>query len=154
MTAYKDIIKCFIKRTNCNLKTIQDLSQNGEPPYEVTQLINSLLGLVVLPKEKLFEKIPPTSFSDLENDGWPSAFLQSSTRTDLNDNLKSLSICLRNGITHFNIKTTEKQGNITGVIIRDRKSKKHSPHWEVTLTLSELQCVVKKFGDVVKTYHP
>jgi len=154
MTEYKDTLKCFIKRTNCNLKTIQNLSSNGEPPYEVTQLINSLLGLVVLPKEKLFREIPQTAFDDLRADGWPDSFLQPSSRKELPDNLRSLSICLRNGVAHFRIETTEQGGNISGVTICDMEPKKDSPHWKVHLTLDDLQCVIDRFGEVVKTHHP
>ena len=41
----------FTERTIKNLDVIGCLASNGENVFEVTQLINSLLGLVVLPKE-------------------------------------------------------------------------------------------------------
>ncbi len=163
MTAYKDILSEFIKRSKDNLESIQKLaneeklagiSEKDKSAFEVTQLINSLLGLVVLPQQRLFDKIPKTSFDNLRNAGWPSDFLKPSTRNDLDNNLRSLSICLRNGITHFNIEAIEQTGEISGVIICDKKTPKCPPHWEVILTLSELQCVVEKFGEVVKTNHP
>ncbi len=42
----------FAKRTLENLKTIEKAGRDEKTHYEVTQLINSLLGLIVFPKER------------------------------------------------------------------------------------------------------
>ena len=48
---YEDFIKDFSMRTFKNLKTICE----DNPDYEVTQLLNSCLGLLVFPKEEYFD---------------------------------------------------------------------------------------------------
>ena len=46
-------ISDFAQRTKTNLEIINEMEElSPQKPYEVTQLINSLLGLVVLPYEK------------------------------------------------------------------------------------------------------
>ncbi len=153
MTEHKDPLICFVNRTKCNLGIIQKLSSNGEPPYEVTQLVNSLLGLVLLPQQSLFSKIPHTPFNNLRTEGWPSAFLKSSTRSDLHDNLHSLLICLRNGIAHFNIKLHGDGESITKVTILDRANKNPSPHWEVSLSIDDLKQIVDQITLLVLRLH-
>ena len=36
----------------------------------MTQLVNSMLGLLVFPRERFLDQIPQTSLSDLEADGF------------------------------------------------------------------------------------
>lgn len=47
----KDFVSDFAERTLANLDNIENDNSNSEK-YEVTQLINSLLGLIVFPKER------------------------------------------------------------------------------------------------------
>ena len=68
---YESVIRDFAERTRKNLRTIEDLQAKGGEAYEVTQLVNSMLGLLVFPRERFFDQIPQTSLSDLEADGWP-----------------------------------------------------------------------------------
>lgn len=55
---YSDVVKDFAERTLVNLRQIESLSESGYEAYEVTQLINSLLGLLIFPKERFHESIP------------------------------------------------------------------------------------------------
>jgi hypothetical protein len=61
----------FISRTEKNLRAVEKLSQDGESVYEVTQLINSLLGLLVYPRERFFETIPEITWETMIKQGWP-----------------------------------------------------------------------------------
>jgi hypothetical protein len=72
---YKKLIRDFAVRTRANLTRIYDLAalEQGQDPasrtvFEVTQLINSMLGLLVFPKEA-YKGIPATPISDLEKGG-------------------------------------------------------------------------------------
>lgn len=55
----KDKEKDFIKRTTANLKFIQKCvkEEDGQELYEVTQLVNSLVGLLIVPQQKFFRNI-------------------------------------------------------------------------------------------------
>jgi hypothetical protein len=79
---YKKLIRDFAVRTRANLTRIYDLAalEDGKEPesrtvFEVTQLINSMLGLLVFPKEA-YEGIPSTPISDLEESGYPCIAVQ------------------------------------------------------------------------------
>lgn len=69
-------ISDFAERTKANLETIKKISRGDYPElnnvYEVTQLINSFLGLVVLPNEKYkkWEKKKSTEMKATENQIW------------------------------------------------------------------------------------
>ena len=65
-------ISDFARRTLLNLDRIQQAEVEGESDvFPVTQLWNSLLGLVVLPRERDENLIPDTPLADLSADGWP-----------------------------------------------------------------------------------
>jgi HEPN pEK499 p136 len=68
---YESVIRDFAERTRKNLRTINDLKAKGVEVYEVTQLVNSMLGLLVFPRENFIDQVPQTSLSELEADGWP-----------------------------------------------------------------------------------
>ena len=69
---------------------------------EVTQLINSMLGLLVFPQQKYVESIPKTPLEKLREDGWPIPRVTGEFQeaTDLNQLIRYL----RNAVAHFNIK--------------------------------------------------
>lgn len=51
-------LKEFVKRTQVNLKVIeQQAKENPESAFEVTQLLNSLFGLLILPEQKYYKLI-------------------------------------------------------------------------------------------------
>ena len=57
MSMYHEFTKDFVERTLENLKYIEEAEKEGRSTYEVTQLINSFLGLIVFPQEQDEEKI-------------------------------------------------------------------------------------------------
>ena len=47
----KEFIRDYIERTKLNYERLK------AGPYEVTQLINSAIGLLIIPEQKLYDKI-------------------------------------------------------------------------------------------------
>lgn len=68
---YKYFIADFTSRTRRNLEYLDNQYEQGASVYPVTQLWNSLLGLVVLPREREFESIERTPMVELWAQGWP-----------------------------------------------------------------------------------
>lgn len=70
---YKDIVRDFAMRTAKNLELIEKMRK--EDPcaevFEVTQLVNSMLGLLVFPQQKYFNKIEKIPLAALKAQGWP-----------------------------------------------------------------------------------
>ena len=96
-----DLISDFASRTLKNLDFVQQQVRNGNKDlYDVTQLWNSLLGLIVLPLETDKSRIPATSMADLESQGWPR--LTKNTRD--HESLHNLVNHLRNAVAHANVR--------------------------------------------------
>lgn len=74
MEYQEEFVIDFVRRTRKNLEFIEDRveADPGAELFEVTQLVNSLLGIIVLPREyyiKSIPEIPPTLllFDVIEN---------------------------------------------------------------------------------------
>jgi len=143
---YENLVKDFANRTRINLSIIKDKAEADQNAYEVTQLINSMLGLLVFPREEFFEKIPETNLKNLEKDGWPIPRIRGKYKQA--SNLKQLIRYLRNGIVHFNINFTETYGVIDGLIIWN-KSLKGMKNWEVELKIKELDAFTDRITRLI-----
>lgn len=147
---YKDLVKDFSARTNKNLEFIEKLKTDDSAAevYETTQLINSLLGLIILPKEEQFSKIPTTPLTYLINQGWaiPGIIANHPKSPDL----RSLIRYLRNAVAHFNIEFIA--DNNSGTIIGLKLWNEPSPgnrDWEVDLLLIELRDITRRFSTLL-----
>ena len=60
---YQNLVGDFARRTRINLETIRTFQKAKPDPqvYEVTQLINSMLGLLILPPHRFIESVPQKS---------------------------------------------------------------------------------------------
>ncbi len=71
MEYQKEVIIDFARRTRANLEFIERAEKCGESVFEVTQLANLLLGLLVFPREHYMQSIPETPLPELVEQGWP-----------------------------------------------------------------------------------
>lgn len=143
---YQDVVADFAKRTRKNLRAIESLRSTGDV-FEVTQLVNSMLGLLVFPREEFLEKIPKVPLETLLAYGWPvpkvrEGFTQAA-------HLGDLVRYLRNAISHFNIEFVgngENEIRSIRVWNTDRGGKKT---WEADLGLDELRGIAERFVDLL-----
>jgi len=87
---YQNLVRDFAIRTMRNLEAVEAATTRDRDAelYEVTQLINSMLGLLVFPQQKYCSKIPEKSLEELRASGWP---VPTMTGTPPNaDNLRDL----------------------------------------------------------------
>lgn len=98
---YEDFVSDFAKRTKANLEYVQENVDSGKV-YEVTQLINSLLGLLIFPQQKYYDKLPHI-FPDYEI----QILMEKCTSTNYKENkpksFKNILRHLRNSIAHKRI---------------------------------------------------
>ena len=152
MDYHKEFIVDFAKRTKANLKFIETAERDGKSVFEVTQFANSLLGLLVFPREEYMDKLPKTPLSELVEQGWPKI---EATGTDTSVvHLQKLMGVLRHSIAHCNIEFIPGQENqIEGVKLWnknwDKKSQKPLT-WETKLSLNDLRTIVFKFIEVIE----
>lgn len=158
---YDNVIYDFINRTRANLRLIEEHAAKAPQPsdegliegndkearaFEVTQLVNSLLGLVVFPQQHYRDQIPKEPLSKLEAMGWPKPLVRGTFPDDLN-NLADLMRYVRNSIAHFNIEfTSSNNQTIDGIRIWNNRSQVEN--WSVFLQIEELKVLVNKFVDL------
>lgn len=145
------VVQDFARRTQQNLAAIRELRPAGQPVYEVTQLINSLLGLLVFPKEEFFQVIPNTPVALLRRDGWPIPEVAPGYQQVRN--LRELIRYLRNAVAHFNIEFLPKPLSNMGTPeiegLRVWNTWEGRKTWEATLTLDELEGITERFIAIV-----
>jgi len=140
---YESVIHDFAERTRKNLRIIEKLQAKGDEAYEVTQLLNSMLGLLVFPRERFIDRIPQTSLGDLEAGGWPvpqvlGDFPQAR-------DLRELVRYLRNAIAHFNIEFIGEK--IQSVKVWNTKNGRTT--WKAEIGVEELRAIAERFTDLL-----
>jgi hypothetical protein len=153
---YQNLVSDFAFRTRQNLETLMALqAKNPEAQvYEVTQLINSMLGLLVLPQQRYFNRIPAIPLAELAEQGWPMPRLISVSAQDQKvEDLRELMRYLRNGIAHFNLEfSTDRQNNINGLYLWNTRAGRVT--WKVHLSLEDLKLITEKFIEILLKEEP
>lgn len=141
---YQHLIEDFARRTRDNLQRLNALKASGIEVYEVTALVNSMLGLLVFPQQRYVDSIPETPIDELANQGWPiptvvGEFPQVS-------NLRQLVRHLRNAISHFNVEFfTDGSGQIAGLIVWNVDPRSTRTTWKARLSVSDLDAIAHRF---------
>jgi hypothetical protein len=127
------------------MRNLQKIQHDVEV-YEVTQLINSMLGLLVFPQQKYFDHIPNTSLAELVRLGWPIPRVEG--RYPQVNNLRELLRYLRNGIAHCNLEFLSDDGQqISGLRVwNDRRGR---TTWKARLTLEDIEKITDKFIELL-----
>lgn len=134
-----ELVKVFAERTLGNLTYIEEAEQNGEQVYDATQLINSLLGLIVFPRERDFDSIPTTPLRELE--GWPEIHQSKGC-----NNLRQFCRKLRNAVAHCNILLLGEKV-IEGIHFQNIY--KGSLTWEHSFSCEEVRQIAVNLNDLL-----
>lgn len=155
MTAYQEIdgsvVKDFARRTLANLHFIE---ANKKQPdvYEVTQLINSMLGLLVFPKEEFWDTISPIPLSDIPS--IQKMVIRRDTYKDPCNDLKTLIRHIRNSLSHFRIEFRNDKNYISRIEMSDEYN---GQQWSAEMSIFDLRDFVVWFvtgivdGSVMKS---
>jgi len=150
---YEHVVQEFAQRTQKNLDFIYQHKNNPETKvYEVTQLINSMLGLLVFPQQRFFNSIPETPLGVLEKQGWPriepTPKIQASEYFMPCTNLRELISVLRHSIAYFNIEFLSREsGEISGIRIWniDPYIVNKPKTWEAEISIETLRSITGLF---------
>lgn len=140
MVEYKDLVSDFAKRTLINLDHIKVHELAGdEEAYYVTQLWNSLAGLIVLPKEMELDRIEPIPMIELIAEGWPDI-----TTSDWRpETLPEFVVALRNAVSHWNVTfnvTPNRQ--IYELVMHSTVNRRN--HWRGRMSVEVLEDVARR----------
>jgi hypothetical protein len=137
-------VKVFANRTRQNLDIIESLQRIGAKAFEITQLVNSCLGLIAIPRQVCFNNIPKTFLDELASEGWPIPHDEGGfpPATNLNELIKRL----RNGIMHSRFEFSHnEQDEINSLLVWDEKN--HRKNWQARFNIDELRMFLIKFSD-------
>ena len=90
----------IVARTRKNLVYMRNARNAGADIHEVTHLLNSLLGLIVVPWERLQRNILDDTTEGLERQGWPVPRVHVDEYSEKTETLKVLVRRLRNAVAH------------------------------------------------------
>ncbi|THB69264.1 MAG: hypothetical protein D6B27_00840 [Gammaproteobacteria bacterium] len=144
---YNNLIQDFVERTKINLNAIEELKHSGNNVYEVTQFINSLLGMLIFPQQEFFKNIPQISITEAETDGWIIPNPVGSHKQVAN--LSVFLRYLRNAVSHCNIEVLSKNKEISGIKVWNI-SNNGTINWECKFSITELKSIVTKFHELIK----
>ena len=135
---YNTFVKDFVKRTYRNLEHIeQSYSCNVDDVYEFTQLVNSLLGLLVIPQEKERGRIN----NDYVSEGILLLLQRSIILDDYNnDSFNEILRHMRNAIAHGSIEVSSTNGEISSIKFTDRN------RFIIELSCSQLRNFIRDFA--------
>lgn len=155
---YQEIIRDFAIRTRQNLEFIEMHQGRGESVFEVTQLVNSMLGLLVFPQQRYYSRIPTTPLAELVSQGWPDIkptqrVIDSEFFRDCRT-LRDLVRYLRNAISHFNLEfiPDHTDGSVRGLRLWniDTKNPQHPITWETELSITDLRLISLRFIELLE----
>lgn len=134
------------ERVHKNLAFISESHKEGADVHVVTQLLLSLLGLIVFPVETIKENRSDVlqstlRLSELEEAGWPHwTFTIGQAR-----NLHEFTKRLRNSVAHRRVSFSCDSREIEEVRItfRDRRSSSKTDGWEVQISAPDLKRFVE-----------
>ncbi|MFA5872347.1 MAG: HEPN family nuclease [Anaerolineales bacterium] len=141
----------YARRTQKNLEFLENaVRQEPEKEiFEVTQLINSLLGLLVFPFERMRNQIPSKPLQDLEAEGWVVPEVVGDFPQV--DNLRELIRYLRNAVAHFNIEfIADKNNQISGVYVWNTYHNEKT--WKAEMTIAGLRNNVYRFIELILSF--
>jgi hypothetical protein len=141
----RNTIHGFAERTRKNLRFIVAAYENGEDVHTVTQLINSLLGLIVYPYEYYdLDQLNRIPLSTIYQDECPWDFSPVKTIVEQEfpapTSLGELVRHLRNGIAHRRVRfgSTSRDLNEVDVVFWDGRPDK-PPNWCATINALDLE---------------
>ncbi len=121
MVVYADLLRDFASRTMTNLKFIEEAAHQGGL-FEVTQLVNSFLGLFVFAQQ---------------SGQMPKRLYLGGTSLSGGDYGH-----FRNAISHFHIKQITQGGEICGLVLWDQWPDENHRNWQRKFTIDELRTIV------------
>jgi len=144
----------FRDRVLKNLMFLGFARNMGADVHVVTELITSLLGLIVFPYEEIrrsgYTSFDKYKLNDLTHIGWPIWTIEIGSSDHLDDLVRHL----RNAISHRRIFFSSDSRELEAVEVRfsDCKSPKGPYDWEAKINAAELQKFVLLFADLLKEW--
>lgn len=149
MGLYNEFHRDFALRTKANLEHIQAAWDAGEENvYNVTQLINSCLGMIVFIKEA--EYLPQGSIEDFCEDIHIVTLLD---EENSNNSFRQFVRRFRNAISHCRIEAYGTREDIEGFELHDGPNSRNT-NWHVQMDTASIKALALSLVDYVVNNAP
>jgi hypothetical protein len=141
----------FAKRTKRNLAHIEDRLKSGARVHVVTQIVLSMLGLIVFPWERNFaNQVRTISLEELIQDGWPKWTISLGAQETMT--LGHLLRHLRNGVGHGRITFSSDSPYPEQVIVEfeDYEPGAPAPYWRAHISAADLRDFCVHFANLIE----
>lgn len=131
MSVYTDFPKSFIERTICNVN-------NYKGHYEVTNLINNCMGLLVILSNSDLIKLSDYTFDETNHRfRITRSNIQYESSNDYS--LRNVVRHIRNGLAHGRIKQQTEENDIIGIRIHDKYNDASNENFAIELSINEFR---------------
>jgi hypothetical protein len=142
MGLYENIDVDFAKRTLKIIEQYDHSKQKGPENFEVTLLVNCLVGLLILPRERRTDFIPDVAIEGLDDWGIDPSFIKSWGDTK-SQTLRQLVRHLRNSVAHFRIEAEGTESDIERLKFSDQNG------FNAVIPVGNLRAFVLKFAATI-----
>jgi hypothetical protein len=129
----------FVKRTLCILEQYKKSEIPKEDKFEITLFVNCLLGLILIPKSKLWDK------SIILKDPIETWGIKNSQITTIEDDntISNVLYHLRNSIAHYRFELKSEDGEIKKILFCDKDDSKATKcNFEAIIPISNLRTFI------------
>ncbi len=146
----------FARRSMKNLDFVLGARKSRSDVHPVTQIIATLLEIVVFPWEKnAFNKVKNKRLAVARSEGWPT-WQMTGSRFDSNKvkNVGDLIRLLRHSIAHGNVTfdSDSKQPSEVTVTFENYPNGSYRPNWRGAIQADNLAFFCRKFSEFVADY--
>ena len=151
MAISKNTVEGIIERTRTNLELIESTYTSRTEGHVVTQLANSLLGIVVYPWEHQgLDHLKSREMSEIGLEGWPDQIME--LGKDKTNTVGEFVKHMRNAVAHGRITFSSDDRELTEVTItfEDRKKKSAPPYWRARINAKQLRQFCNRLMDMIE----
>lgn len=136
-----------------NLKYIRTTSHLYTDVHVVTQLANSLLGLIVFPfEEGIIDPVEAWSLERWKRKGWPSWTIHlDNDPKEKTKTLGRLVFHLRNAVAHRRLRFSSDSSELSKVTFhaQDAERKNSAPYWRASISGAHLLVFCEKLAAII-----
>ena len=146
---FTDFEREFARRTLDNLNNFDNQTQNGLSYYEVTQLINSLFGIIIF----LNSKGMVNTNKEIEFYGVSVNWLNKRFKRKSDKNMVGIIRHLRNSLSHGEIIPNQKEGKIIGFRFSDIDFDTKIKFWQLDLDIRTIRKIAEDLVAAIPKKH-
>lgn len=149
MSNYKNQEFDFIKRTKSIIEQYDNFQIPEKDKFEVTLLLNCLVGLFILPQQHWFDNVPTELISKKEW-GIDKSHISFIKETETK-NVKDIARHIRNSISHYRFKVFGNSNEKINKIKFEDFNPQNEKTFEATIPLSNFKIFVDRFSSALTT---